>query len=85
MAPVEAMLCGTPVLATPRGAMPEIISDEVGRLFETDAEFADALEAVAAISPEHCRAFAAERFSIRRTAEGCLELYRRILDGEKLR
>ena len=39
MAPVEAMLCGTPVLATPRGAMPEIVSDEVGRLFETDDEF----------------------------------------------
>ena len=84
MAPVEAMLCGTPVLATPRGAMPEIISDEVGRLFETDAEFARALEDVSAISPEQCRAFAADRFSIRQTAEGCLQLYRRILDGEKL-
>jgi glycosyltransferase involved in cell wall biosynthesis len=85
MAPVEAMLCGTPVLATPRGAMPEIVSDEVGRLFETDAEFADALEAVAAIPPEHCRAFAADRFSIRRTAHAYLGLYARILDGESLR
>jgi glycosyltransferase involved in cell wall biosynthesis len=84
MAPVEAMLCGTPVLATPRGAMPEIVSDEVGRLFETDDEFEAGLNAVATILPQNCREFAADRFSIHRTATGYLELYDRILDGESL-
>jgi len=84
MAPVEAMLCGTPVLATPRGAMPEIVSDEVGCLFETDDEFMAGLSAVAGISPLHCRAFAADRFPIRATAMKYLELYARVLDGESL-
>lgn len=84
MAPVEAMLCGTPVLATPRGAMPEIITDEVGRLFETNEEFAEALEAVGGIAPAECRDFAADRFSISRTAASYLELYRKICEGERL-
>ncbi|MDW6022133.1 glycosyltransferase [Mesorhizobium sp. BAC0120] len=50
MAPVEAMLCGTPVLATPRGAMPEIVTDEVGRMFETDEEFVAVLRAICRLS-----------------------------------
>ncbi|MCX8568727.1 MULTISPECIES: glycosyltransferase [Hyphomicrobiales] len=84
MAPVEAMLCGTPVLATPRGAMPEIVDPETGRLFETDKEFAAALDDVSALAPARCREVAAERFSIARTAHGYLDLYARILDGERL-
>lgn len=84
MAPVEAMLCGTPVLTTARGALPEIVDDATGRLFDTDAEFAQALEAAAALSPRQCRESAADRFPISRTAKGYLELYARILDGEKL-
>jgi glycosyltransferase involved in cell wall biosynthesis len=84
MAPVEAMLCGTPVLATPRGAMPEIITDEVGRLFEADDEFKEALARVAEIAPRHIREAAAERFSITRAANGYVRLYERILSGESL-
>ncbi|MCV3211772.1 glycosyltransferase [Mesorhizobium sp. YC-39] len=84
MAPVEAMLCGTPVLTTPRGAMPEIINDDTGRLFNSDEEFAAALAAVTGLSPQNCRDQAAERFSIARTAKGYLDLYQRILDGETL-
>ncbi|WP_378946503.1 glycosyltransferase [Mesorhizobium sp. ANAO-SY3R2] len=84
MAPVEAMLCGTPALATPRGAMPEIIDADTGRLFETDDEFASALDDVAAMSPRRCREAAADRFSIQKTAQGYLDLYARILDGEVL-
>ncbi|MDX8446292.1 glycosyltransferase [Mesorhizobium captivum] len=84
MAPVEAMLCGTPVLTTPRGALPEIVDDVTGRLFDSDAEFGQALEAVAGLSPQQCRESAADRFPIAKTAQGYLELYRRILDGERL-
>ena len=84
MAPVEAMLCGTPVLTTPRGAMPEIVDDATGRFFDTDAEFARALADIAALSPERCRESAADRFPIAGTAQGYLDLYKRILDGERL-
>ncbi|AZO20916.1 glycosyltransferase family 4 protein [Mesorhizobium sp. M1E.F.Ca.ET.045.02.1.1] len=84
MAPVEAMLCGTPVLTTPRGALPEIVDDATGRFFDTDAEFAQALADIAALSPERCRESAADRFPMAKTAQGYLELYRRILEGERL-
>jgi glycosyltransferase involved in cell wall biosynthesis len=84
MAPVEAMLCGTPVLTTPRGALPEIVDGDTGLLFDTDAEFAAALDAVAGLSPQRCRDSAADRFPIARTAKGYLDLYARILDGEVL-
>ncbi|TJW02558.1 MAG: glycosyltransferase family 4 protein [Mesorhizobium sp.] len=84
MAPVEAMLCGTPVLTTPRGALPEIVDVETGRFFDTDADFAAALAAVAGLSPQRCRDTAADRFSIERTASNYLHLYARILDGEVL-
>ena len=84
MAPVEAMLCGTPVLTTARGALPEIVDADTGRFFDTDAEFATALGAIADLSPQRCRESAADRFPIARTAKGYLDLYARILDGEAL-
>jgi glycosyltransferase involved in cell wall biosynthesis len=84
MAPVEAMLCGTPVLTTPRGALPEIVTDDCGRFFETDEEFAAGLEALHGFFSRRCRESAADRFSIQRTAQGYLDLYTRILDGEVL-
>lgn len=84
MAPVEAMLCGTPVIATRRGAMPEIVTASVGRLFETDAEFAKAVEETAGIDPAACRNAAANRFSIQRAASSYLDLYRRVIAGERL-
>lgn len=84
MAPVEAMLCGTPVLSTPRGALPEIVDGDTGLLFDTDADFAVALDAVAGLSPQRCRDSAADRFPIAKTAKGYLDLYARILDGEVL-
>ena len=84
MAPVEAMLCGTPVLTTPRGALPEIVDADTGLFFDTDAEFGTALAAIADLSPQRCRESAADRFPIAKTAKGYLELYARILDGEAL-
>ncbi|TIT28371.1 MAG: glycosyltransferase family 4 protein, partial [Mesorhizobium sp.] len=84
MAPVEAMLCGTPVLTTSRGALPEIVDADTGRLFDTDAEFAQAFANIAALSPQRCRESAADRFPMSRTAKGYVDLYTRILDGESL-
>jgi glycosyltransferase involved in cell wall biosynthesis len=84
MAPVEAMLCGTPVLSTPRGALPEIVDADTGRFFDSDAEFGAALGAIAGLSPQRCRDSAADRFPIARTAKGYLNLYALILDGEVL-
>lgn len=84
MAPVEAMLCGTPVLATRIAAMPEIVDPDSGILFEDDQDFAQALATIGSLDPARIRESAADRFSISRTADGYLDLYRRILDGEQI-
>jgi glycosyltransferase involved in cell wall biosynthesis len=81
---VESLLAGTPVIATPRGAMPELVHPEIGFLASSEEEFAAAFASLGAISPHRCREYAAENFSIERTAGQYLELYRRILDGETL-
>jgi glycosyltransferase involved in cell wall biosynthesis len=84
MAQVESMLCGTPVLTTPRGALVETVDAETGRFFETDEEFARGLAEAANLSSQRCRQSAADRFPIEKTAKAYLELYARVLDGEAL-
>jgi glycosyltransferase involved in cell wall biosynthesis len=62
----EALACGTPVVTTPRGAIPEIIEDGVtGFIVDVDeAKVAAALSRVRLIDPQHCRAVATTRFSV---------------------
>ena len=81
---IEALLAGTPVMATPCGALSELISPEVGFLCGNDDDFGAAFAQIDSIDPHVCRAYAAERFSISRSAIGYLRLYERVLDGERL-
>lgn len=78
---VEALASGTPVLASRRGSMPELVSEDVGVLCETEDAFVEALRRVDRFDPAACRRRAEERFSARRMAEGYLELYGRLLAG----
>jgi glycosyltransferase involved in cell wall biosynthesis len=85
LAVVEAMLCGVPVLASPRGSMPELIADGVsGYLCSTDEEFRDAAERVVDLDRMACRQYAVEHFSIERCASQYVQLYHRVLQGDVL-
>lgn len=69
MVMIESLATGTPVLATPRGSVPEIVDDGVtGFLRESSADLADALAAVGTIDRAACRSVTAGRFSARRMA-----------------
>lgn len=81
---IEALASGTPVLGTRRGALPEIVTDEVGVLGDTLDELVAGRPAIDRVRPEACRARVAERFSHRTMAEGYLALYRRAAAGETL-
>jgi len=60
---VEALACGTPVVATRRGAVPEIIKNgATGELRNEVSELAAAVDAVGDINPAVCRAEAVARF-----------------------
>jgi glycosyltransferase involved in cell wall biosynthesis len=77
---VEAMACGTPVIAINRGSMPELIDHgATGLLVGSAGEAIAALGEVVAIDRAACRAAVAARFSVETMAERYLELYRRIL------
>ena len=79
---IEAMACGTPVIAYPRGAVPEVLEDGVtGWIVEGIEEAVQALERVPALSRARCRQVFEERFSASRMAHDYLRIYKRLLEG----
>lgn len=77
---IEAMACGTPVIAINRGSMPELITPETGFLVGSVGEAITALGQVAGIDRAACRARVAAHFSVEAMADRYIQLYRRILD-----
>jgi glycosyltransferase involved in cell wall biosynthesis len=76
---MEAIACGTPVIAFPVGALPEIVEPGVtGFLVDDPKQMADAIRAVDAIDPEHCRGVARQRFSVERMIAGYFGYYRKL-------
>lgn len=77
---VEALACGTPVVACNRGSMPELIDDGVtGFLVDSLDAAVDAIERVGDIDRAACRAAVAARFTVDHMADRYLALYRSIL------
>ena len=81
---IEALACGTPVLAFRNGSTPEVISDgKTGFLVNTLEEAVAAVNRIDGISRKACRAEFEQRFSAARMAADYLALYRRLLEGPK--
>jgi glycosyltransferase involved in cell wall biosynthesis len=82
---VEAMACGTPVVAFNRGSAPEVVRHGItGYVVETVAEMAGAVQRVHQIEPNICRRHVEENFNISRLADDYLAAYQRILAAESL-
>ncbi len=84
----EAMACGTPVVATTAGALPEIVEDGVTGLLVPPGDVEALAGAIRTLleDPERCRAMGEagtqrirERFSWQRTAQETLALYHEVL------
>jgi glycosyltransferase involved in cell wall biosynthesis len=77
---VEAMACGTPVVANARGSLPEIVrSGENGFLVSSPDEAAAAVDAAAELDRAAVRASVERRFAVDRMVDDYLALYRRIV------
>lgn len=76
---IEAMASGTPVLGTRRGALPEIVSPEVGALGDSVDELVTLRPGLERIDPEVCRARVERHFSHHAMAEEYLRMFRGFL------
>jgi glycosyltransferase involved in cell wall biosynthesis len=78
---IEAMACGTPVIAMKRGSVPEIIEPGVnGFVAESMQDAIAAARRVSEIDRAGCREAFERRFSARRMAEDYVEVYRTMIE-----
>jgi glycosyltransferase involved in cell wall biosynthesis len=83
---IEAMACGTPIIAYCQGAVPEVM--EEGRTGFIVSELEDAIAAVRRIpelSRKRCREVFEQRFTATRMAKDYVRIYGRLVEGKKQR
>ncbi len=81
---IEALACGTPVVARPYGSAPEIIEDGVtGYLADSVAELARAVKRVDLIDRATCRRQAEARFSVRHMTDGYERVYGTLVSARR--
>jgi glycosyltransferase involved in cell wall biosynthesis len=78
MVMIEALACGTPVLATAKGSAPEIVEHGVTGFVGTPPQLTAAVARLAEIDRRECRKSAAERFSTHRMVTDHVRLYERM-------
>jgi glycosyltransferase involved in cell wall biosynthesis len=79
---IESMACGTPVIATRRGAVPEVMEDGRGGVIVDDwRHIGAALEQADAIEPLECRRYAEERFAPERMVGDYVRAYEAVAAG----
>jgi glycosyltransferase involved in cell wall biosynthesis len=80
---IEAMACGTPVIAYPCGSVPEIVRDGVtGRIVRSEEEAVAALKHLERFDRARCRRAFEEHFSVNRMARDYLRVYRSLLAAD---
>jgi glycosyltransferase involved in cell wall biosynthesis len=80
LAMIEAMACGTPVIALRNGSVPEVIEDGVtGFIIENEDEAAAAAQRLHQLDRARIRHVFEQRFTARRMAEDYLALYRQLI------
>ncbi len=78
MVMLEALACGTPVVACPQGAAPEIVEHgAVGFLGDTDDELIKGLLSIDQIDRAACREHVRQHFSVERMVEGYVRVFER--------
>jgi glycosyltransferase involved in cell wall biosynthesis len=78
---IEAMACGTPIIAQRNGSVPEVIENGVTGFIVADIDEAvQAVEKTPSLSRRHCRQIFEERFSSERMARDYLQTYEALLN-----
>jgi glycosyltransferase involved in cell wall biosynthesis len=79
---IESMACGTPVIATRRGAVPEVVAHgRSGVIVDDWHDMAAALADADALEPDACRSWVEEHFSAERMTRDYAAAYEQVLAG----
>ncbi len=80
---IEAMACGTPVVAYPYGSVPEVIEDGITGFIVPDVEGAvQALKSIETFDRGMCRWRFEQRFTDKRMTKDYLAIYQHVLKGK---
>ena len=82
LAVIESLYFGSPVFATPYGALPELVPPECGLLSNEGAVLAQAL--TRSFDRQACHERAVTQFSAQRMAQDYLHIYRQLMQGQTL-
>jgi glycosyltransferase involved in cell wall biosynthesis len=79
---IESMACGTPVIATRWGAVPEVIEEDSrgGIVVDNYRQIAGKLDEADEMDPYECRGYVEERFSRERMVEDYMDAYRAAIE-----
>ena len=81
---IEAMACGTPVIARPCGSVPELVEDgRTGFVGDTIEDLVEAVKRIDTIDRAECRRLVERRFSVPRMVDDYEALYRRALPARQ--
>lgn len=83
-APLESLACGTPVISSENGCMPEMVTEKTGVVCSSYSELLKAPEKLDSVHTKDCRKAAEEYFSVSRMASDYLQLIKKIMSQGKL-
>jgi glycosyltransferase involved in cell wall biosynthesis len=76
---IEALACGTPVIAWKRGSVPEVLADgATGYIVDSISDAVAAVQRVDGLSRSRCRQVFEQRFSAERMARDYVQVYERL-------
>jgi glycosyltransferase involved in cell wall biosynthesis len=77
LVPIEAMACGTPVVATRRGAVPEtVVHGRTGVIVDSPTQIAEGLSEIEMIDPHECRLHVERHFTVERMVSDYERIFR---------
>jgi glycosyltransferase involved in cell wall biosynthesis len=81
---IEAMACGTPVIAFENGSVPEVLEEGVtGFIVQSEEQAADAVKQIGVLNRERIRAEFDRRFTAHHMAQNYLKLYARVAKAKR--
>ncbi len=84
LAVLESLYFGCPVMATPYGALPELVPSEFGFLSNRSSELVEALRHVEEYDRQKCHEYVCDTFAAVHMARNYLPLYEKVLNGNNL-